>query len=119
MKISGGTLVLFLIIIFYQSHYAQAHGAVEKRIIITYSHSLRIRHKEIFIEIKNHAQNPDVFEMQIETKAMAYTEPDLNLEDKKTREYIESAEYKKQKLRRINSKLTFNISILLLKNYIY
>jgi hypothetical protein len=112
MKHNINKIILFSLAIFYPCICTHASGTPEKRIVIRDRHSLRISHQYIEITLNNDYQNHELFRMKIQTRAMTYTEPNWNLEDERTRTYIESEEYKKAKddsIRRLEEAAKSNI----------
>ena len=73
------------------------------RISIKYSHSLRIPHQQIICTLYEDTRNFGSYKMDIETIAMIYQDPYWNLEDEKTRNYIESDEYINSRIDLINT----------------
>jgi hypothetical protein len=90
-------LILLLFFTLFPAGTVQAGGQPQKFIKIDYIHSLRIPHQNIFIELFTDTQDSEIYRMKIETKAMVFSETNWDLNDVKTRNYIESEEYKKSK----------------------
>ena len=74
-----------------------------ERIVLNYTHSLRIPHHQIKFTLYKTLDNNESYKMDIETFAMIYEEPPWNIDDENTREYIESEEYKNSKIQLINT----------------
>jgi hypothetical protein len=64
------------------------------KIIIDYVHSMRIPNQQIKFTLSKALENDEVYQMKIETFVKNYEEPNWNLEDENTRNYVESDRYK-------------------------
>jgi hypothetical protein len=68
------------------------------RITINYLHSMRIRNQHIKLTLYKAMDNSEVYKMNIETFAQNFEQPNWNLQDENTKNYVESEKYKEMQI---------------------